>query len=70
MEARALTEAAVAFIAGMTCMNLVINFLQLVIEEWRKCSIMDEDEKKKKGILFAKRRRKKYAVLIPANRPA
>lgn len=70
MEAAAFTEVAMAFFAGITGMNLVINFFQLVIEERKKCSIMDEDEKKKKGILFAKWRRKRYAVLTPARRPA
>lgn len=52
MEAAAFTEVAMAFFAGITCMNLVINFFQLVIEERKKCSIMDENEKRRKGFFL------------------
>ena len=54
MSAEYFTEAAVAFLAGAAAFSIFLNFLLLVREELKKCSIM----KKKKN----------YAVLRPSDR--
>lgn len=70
MNAQIFTQAAVAFLASVTFMNILINFVQLWVEERRKCSIMVEKEKDKKASLFTGKKHKKYAVLRVAERTA
>ena len=56
MSAEYFTEVAVAFLASVAAFSIFLNFLLLVREELKKCSII---KKKKK---------KNYAVLRPSDR--
>lgn len=68
MDVQVFTQAAVVFIISVTFTNIVISFMQLCVEELKKCSIMDGEKQKKKVMLFAERKQKKYAVLQKADK--
>lgn len=55
MNAQYFTEAVLSFLAGAAAFNIFLNFLLLVAEELKKCSIIN-------------RKKKNYAVLRPADR--
>lgn len=68
MNPQVFTQAAAVFLITMTFTNIVISFMQLCIEELKKCSIMDEEKQKKKVMFFAGRKQKTYAVLPKADK--
>ena len=70
MNAQEFTQAAVAFLASITFMNILINFVQLWLAERKKCSIMVGKETNKKASLFAGKKHKKYAVLQMSEKTA
>lgn len=57
MDAQEFAQAAIVFIASAAVCGVFINFLSLLSEELKKCSIMD-------------RKKKQYAVLVPSKRAA
>lgn len=75
MNAQAFTEFTAVFLASVTVVNLLLNFLSLLIEECKKCSIMDRDEAKTvqrapKQEKFRLRKKRQYAVLRLSDRTA
>lgn len=68
MNAQVFTQAATVFLISMTFTNIVISFMQLCIEELKKCSIMNGENQKKKVLFFAERKQKTYAVLPKTDR--
>lgn len=70
MDTQVFTQMAVAFFGGMTAMNIFINFIQLCIEEMKKCSIMDRSRREQKKTFWFGKKEKKYAVLRNVGRVA
>lgn len=75
MNAQAITEITAVFLASVTAVNLLLNFLSLLIEEYKKCSIIDRDETKTaqrapKQEKFRLHKKRQYAVLNLSDRTA
>lgn len=78
MDAQAITEGIAVFLGCITAANLFLNFLQLLVEEHKKCSIMDGDgvsemqntSAVQKKSRFRLRKKRQYAVLTLSDRTA
>lgn len=69
MDGQMFAQVGIAFVAGITGMNIFITFIRLCVEENKKYSIMDKERQKKVHISFLKSK-KKYTVLGADNRTA
>lgn len=65
MGAQEFAQAGIIFIGGVTCINILITFVQLCIEERKKCSIIEKEGKNVKLPIGFMNTKKKYAVLKP-----
>lgn len=70
MDVQEFIEAAAILIASTALMNILLTFIQLAVEELKKYSIMDGEQRKKKKTSSLFRKNKIYAVLRTADRTA
>lgn len=70
MDVQEYIEAAVILIASTALMNILLTFIQLAVEELKKYSIMDGEQREKRKTTSLFRKNKTYAVLRTADRTA
>lgn len=75
MNTQVITQGITVFLASVTVTNLILNFLQLLVEESKKCSIMDREkgqtvQSKQRETRFRLGKKKQYAVLNLSDRIA
>lgn len=70
MDVQEYIEAAVILIASTALINILLTFIQLAVEELKKYSIMDGEQREERKTSSLFRKNKIYAVLRTADRTA